>query len=155
MFYPYGANETARTPRFKQRQADRQASWGRQDAAFQQHAYPYEAYQNTVPYQQQTLYQYQPVTPTIPYMQNLAQFTPNTAFQPQPGYQQQPPYPYPYPKNGPFQPQQSNGMQTMLSQFKKPNGQYDYNKMMDTAGQMMSAVNQMSSLFKGVTGFLK
>jgi hypothetical protein len=31
----------------------------------------------------------------------------------------------------------------------------DFNKVMDTAGQMMGAVNQMSSLVKGVTSMFK
>jgi hypothetical protein len=37
----------------------------------------------------------------------------------------------------------------ILSQFKKTNGQFDFNKMMDTTGQMVSAVNQVGSLVKG------
>ncbi|AZB43295.1 hypothetical protein CEF21_13840 [Bacillus sp. FJAT-42376] len=152
MFYPYGTDGTSETaPRIKRRRGSREAGWGfNYQQSPQQHAYPYEAYQQANPFYNQTLYQYQPVTPTLPYMQNLGQFTPNTVFQPQS------PYPYPYPKQGPFPKQQpQGGMQSVMSQFKKPNGQYDYNKMMDTAGQMMSAVNQMSSLFKGVTGFFK
>ncbi|MBS2969364.1 YppG family protein [Metabacillus sp. KIGAM252] len=151
MFYPYGPEGSeAHSPRVKRRRTSREASWGSQIPVYQQHAYPYEAYQQANPYYNQQLYQYQPVQPTLPYLQNLAQYTPNTAFQPQS------PYPYPYPKQGPFPKQpQGSGMQNVMSQFKKSNGQYDYNKMMDTAGQMMSAVNQMSSLFKGVTGFFK
>lgn len=66
------------------------------------------------------------------------------------------PYPTPYPKPMPyFKQPQANGFQNVLSQFKKSDGQLDFNKMMDTAGQMMSAVNQMGGLFKGVTSMFK
>lgn len=66
------------------------------------------------------------------------------------------PYPTPYPKPMPhFKQQQPSGFQNILSQFKKSDGQLDFNKMMDTAGQMMSAVNQMGGLFKGVTSMFK
>jgi hypothetical protein len=44
---------------------------------------------------------------------------------------------------------------SIMSQFKKSNGQYDFNKLMDTAGQMMNTVNQMGSLAKGFTSFFK
>ncbi|HZH62625.1 MAG TPA: YppG family protein [Metabacillus sp.] len=66
------------------------------------------------------------------------------------------PYPTPYPKPMPYfkQPHPS-GLQNVLSQFKKSDGQLDINKMMDTAGQMMNAVNQMGGLFKGVTSMFK
>ncbi|WP_175639683.1 YppG family protein [Metabacillus schmidteae] len=66
------------------------------------------------------------------------------------------PYPTPYPKPMPYfkQPQPS-GFQNVISQFKKSDGQLDFNKMMDTAGQMMNAVNQMGGLFKGVTSMFK
>jgi hypothetical protein len=65
------------------------------------------------------------------------------------------PYPTPYPKPAPYLKQQTSGIQTVISQFKKSDGQLDINKMMDTAGQMMSAVNQMGGLFKGVTSMFK
>lgn len=150
MFYPYGSEGSEyQNSRVKRRRGSRNAQWGNQIHQGYQHAYPYEAYQQGNPYFNQTLYQYQPSQPTLPYLQNLSQYTPNTAFQPST------PYPYPYPKPGPVQNQQTPAMSSFMSQFKKSNGQMDYNKMMDTAGQMMSAVNQMSSLFKGVTGFFK
>ncbi|KXZ18061.1 spore coat protein [Bacillus nakamurai] len=60
--------------------------------------------------------------------------------------------PYPVPRPNQQQPSQFSGI---LSQFKKTNGQFDFNKMMDTTGQMMSAVNQFGSLIKGFTGFFK
>ncbi|MEC1260576.1 YppG family protein [Bacillus swezeyi] len=64
------------------------------------------------------------------------------------------PYPNPYPSPRPnlHQPAQ---FQSFLSQFKKKNGQLDFSKMMDTAGQMMSTVNQVGSLAKGFIGFFK
>jgi hypothetical protein len=65
------------------------------------------------------------------------------------------PYPTPYPKPAPNFKQQPSGIQSVISQFKKSDGQLDINKMMDTAGQMMSAVNQMGGLFKGVTSMFK
>lgn len=65
------------------------------------------------------------------------------------------PFPTPYPKPMPYFKQQSSGFQNVLSQFKKNDGQFDFNKMMDTAGQMMNAVNQMGGLFKGVTSIFK
>jgi hypothetical protein len=65
------------------------------------------------------------------------------------------PYSTPYPKPAPNFKQQTSGFQTVISQFKKSDGQLDVNKMMDTAGQMMSAVNQMGGLFKGVTSMFK
>lgn len=65
------------------------------------------------------------------------------------------PYPNPYPKQPPFVKQKPSGIQSIMSQFKKNDGQFDMNKMMDTAGQMMNAANQMGSLFKGVTSIFK
>ncbi|MFY4776025.1 YppG family protein [Metabacillus sp. RGM 3146] len=66
------------------------------------------------------------------------------------------PYPNPYPKQVPYTKQQNSaGLQSVVSQFKKADGQMDFNKMVDTAGQMMSAVNQMSSLVKGVSSIFK
>ncbi|ASB88752.1 YppG family protein [Bacillus sonorensis] len=82
------------------------------------------------------------------------QIAPFSAYQ-QPVQQVQPfPYPNPYPLPRPnlHQPSQFQGF---LSQFKKKNGQFDFNKMMDTAGQMVSAVNQVGSLAKGFIGFFK
>jgi hypothetical protein len=67
----------------------------------------------------------------------------------------QPMYANPYPKPVPNPKYQAGGISTVMSQFKKPDGQMDFNKVMDTAGQMMGAVNQMSSLVKGVTSMFK
>ncbi|MFS0882437.1 YppG family protein [Metabacillus niabensis] len=65
------------------------------------------------------------------------------------------PYVAPYPKPTPLLKQQPSGLNTIMSQFKKSDGQLDLNKMIDTAGQMMNAVNQMGGLFKGVTSIFK
>ncbi|MEI4791422.1 YppG family protein [Bacillus sp. FJAT-53060] len=64
----------------------------------------------------------------------------------------QPMNPYPLPRP---QKQQSSQFKSVLSQFKKTNGQYDFNKMFDTAGQMMSTMNQVGSLAKGFTSIFK
>ncbi|MGF7489801.1 YppG family protein [Bacillus velezensis] len=66
----------------------------------------------------------------------------------QPGFVN--PYPVPRPNQ-----QQSSQFSGILSQFKKTNGQFDFNKMMDTTGQMVSAVNQVGSLVKGFTSIFK
>lgn len=64
------------------------------------------------------------------------------------------PYPNPYPPPRPNLHQPSQ-FQSFLSQFKKKNGQFDFSKMMDTAGQMVSTVNQVGALAKGFIGFFK
>lgn len=65
------------------------------------------------------------------------------------------PYPTPYPKPMPYMKPPQMGMNSFMNSFKKPDGNIDFNKMMDTAGQVMSTMNQMSSLFKGVTQIFK
>ncbi|AXI39972.1 hypothetical protein CX649_10145 [Bacillaceae bacterium ZC4] len=64
------------------------------------------------------------------------------------------PYPQPYPSTLPMMmPKGSNP--SLLSSFKKADGQMDFNKMIDTAGQVVQTMNQMSSLLKGVTQIFK
>ncbi|MEH7224327.1 YppG family protein [Bacillus sp. JJ1566] len=73
-----------------------------------------------------------------------------------PGYSSygyQAPFQTPYP-TGMGQTQQKGGG-TILNQFKKKDGTYDINKMMDTAGQMVGAVNQVNSIVKGLTKTFK
>lgn len=70
--------------------------------------------------------------------------------QPQASY----PYMNPYPKQS-FVTKQPSGVQSIMNSFKSQDGSLDFNKMMDTAGQMMNAVNQVSSMVKGVGGFFK
>lgn len=61
----------------------------------------------------------------------------------------------PYPKQQFMQKQQPTGVQSMLNQFKTQDGSMDLNKMVNTAGQMMNTVNQVSSMIKGVGGIFK
>lgn len=67
-----------------------------------------------------------------------------------------PTYPYmnPYPKQS-FIPKQPSGVKTIMNSFKAQDGSLDLNKMVDTAGQMMNAVNQVSSMVKGLGGIFK
>lgn len=92
---------------------------------------------------------------------------PSTVYQPPYGYQENVPLMQPPPGMMPMQPpmnpyplprpqkQQPSQFKSVLSQFKKTNGQYDFNKMFDTAGQMMSTMNQVGSLAKGFTSIFK
>ena len=63
-------------------------------------------------------------------------------------------YMNPYPKQS-IMPKQPSGFNSILNSFKTQNGSIDVNKMMNTAGQMLSAVNQVSSLVKGLGGIIK
>ena len=60
----------------------------------------------------------------------------------------------PYPKQS-FIPKQPSGMQSLMNSFKSQDGSVDFNKMMNTAGQMVNAVTQVSSLVKGFGGIFK
>ncbi|MBM7654879.1 YppG family protein [Neobacillus cucumis] len=60
----------------------------------------------------------------------------------------------PYPKNS-FMPKQPGGMQSLMNSFKSQDGSVDINKMVNTAGQMMNAVSQVSNLVKGFGGIFK
>lgn len=97
--------------------------------------------------------------PPYGYQENVPLMQPPEAMnppqmQPPPGMMpMQPPMnPYPLPRP---QKQQPSQFKSVLSQFKKTNGQYDFNKMFDTAGQMMSTMNQVGSLAKGFTSIFK
>lgn len=59
-----------------------------------------------------------------------------------------------YPKQN-YMPKTPGGMQSLLNSFKSQDGTVDFNKMMNTAGQMMNAVNQVSTLVKGLGGIFK
>ncbi len=67
---------------------------------------------------------------------------------------QQNPYQNPYPKQS-FIQKKPSGVQSIMNSFKGQDGSLDFNKMMDTAGQMMNAVNQVSTMVKGVGGMFK
>lgn len=60
----------------------------------------------------------------------------------------------PYPQQA-FMPKQPTGFQSIMNSFKSQDGNLDLNKMVDTAGQMMNAVTQVSSLVKGLGGMFK
>ncbi|WP_040208411.1 YppG family protein [Neobacillus jeddahensis] len=72
------------------------------------------------------------------------------AYMPMNGY----PMMNPYPKNS-VMAKQPGGVQSFMNSFKSQDGSVDLNKMVNTAGQMMNAVNQVSSLVKGFGGFFK
>lgn len=76
--------------------------------------------------------------------------------QPLPNYQQVQPIPmyqHPYPK--PHIPQKPLVTNSFLSSFKNKDGTINMNKMLDTAGLMLNAVSQVSSLIKGIGGVFK
>lgn len=98
-----------------------------------------------------------------PYWQKDHQFLFQNPLQPQEEYYPSPnqypqmngyPSANPYPKQS-FMPKKPGGMQSLLNSFKSQDGSVDFNKMMNTAGQMMTAVNQVSSLVKGLGGMFK
>ncbi len=64
------------------------------------------------------------------------------------------PYMNPYPKQS-FIPKQPSGVQSIMNSFKSQDGSLDINKMMDTAGSMVNAVSQVSSMVKGLGGMIK
>lgn len=112
------------------------------------HAMP--VYQQNTSQQQQNYVPYQQMVQQPNLQQQFTATGSNQSY-----FQNYIPYPNPYPKPVPQFKQSSSGFQTVVGQFKKQDGQFDFNKMMDTAGQMMSAANQMGSLFKGVTSIFK
>jgi len=63
-------------------------------------------------------------------------------------------YMNPYPKQS-FIPKQPSGVQSIMNSFKSQDGSLDINKMMDTAGSMVNAVTQVSSMVKGLGGMIK
>ncbi|MED4989669.1 spore coat protein [Geobacillus sp. NFOSA3] len=65
------------------------------------------------------------------------------------------PYPAPYPKPGPLLTPPSPGIQSLMAQFKKSDGTYDINKMMNTMGQMINTVNQVNGVLKGLINTFK
>ncbi|WP_223593422.1 YppG family protein [Neobacillus bataviensis] len=87
--------------------------------------------------------------PLQPQEEMYHQYQPNQ-FQAMNGY----PMMNPYPKQNVI-PKQPGGMQSFMNSFKSQDGSVDFNKMVNTAGQMMNAVNQVSSLVKGFGGIFK
>lgn len=62
---------------------------------------------------------------------------------------------HPYPKPSFLQKNQGNNISSVLNQFKNQEGSIDFNKMMDTTGQMLNTMNQVSNLVKGVGSIFK
>lgn len=131
--------------------------------------YNWNNYQN--PYNPQVFQpmgqNYQPgfATQNVPfqnqnYSQKDSQFLFHNPLQPQEDmyqqYQAMNGYPMmnPYPKQS-VMTKQPGGMQSFMNSFKSQDGSVDFNKMINTAGQMMNAVNQVSSLVKGFGGLFK
>ncbi|WP_338470052.1 YppG family protein [Niallia sp. XMNu-256] len=71
-----------------------------------------------------------------------------------PMYQNQEPYFHPYPKAS-FLAKPPSSVQNVLNSFKSQDGSLDIPKMVDTAGQMINAVSQVSSVVKGIGGIFK
>ncbi|MGG0239057.1 YppG family protein [Bacillus rhizoplanae] len=61
--------------------------------------------------------------------------------------------PYPMMNKQNYAKQQPSQFSSLISQFKTADGNYDINKMMGTAGQMMNAMNQITGIVKQVGGF--
>lgn len=103
--------------------------------------------------QQESIYQQQNGTQTQHVFQNPLNPSGQNAVHPQ---QQMGGIPYmnPYPK-GSAMAKQPSGMKTVLNSFKAQDGSLDINKMVDTAGQMINAVSQVSSVVKGFGGMFK
>lgn len=64
------------------------------------------------------------------------------------------PYMHPYPKSN-FTNRPPSVMNSIVKSFKAQDGSLDFNKMIDTAGQMMNTVTQVSGLVKGLGGIFK
>ena len=67
---------------------------------------------------------------------------------------QQPLY-NPYPNQQYMQKPQPSTFKSVMNQFKTQDGSVDITKMMNTAGQVMNTVSQVSTMVKGVGGFFK
>lgn len=61
---------------------------------------------------------------------------------------------HPYPKINVVQ-KPSGGLHSVMNSFKGQDGTIDFNKMMNTAGNMMNAVSQVSSVVKGFSSIFK
>ncbi|MFJ5757768.1 YppG family protein [Neobacillus sp. NPDC093182] len=83
-------------------------------------------------------------------LQPKEQIPPNQYMQQMNGYSVMNPYPKP---NAMIK--QPGGIQSLMNSFKSQDGTVDVNKMVNTAGQVVSAVTQVSSLVKGLGGIFK
>ncbi|MDF0726273.1 YppG family protein [Cytobacillus sp. S13-E01] len=89
-----------------------------------------------------------------PYNQNVPYPTPYSSPYPTP-YSASYPTPYPTQQQQPFPQQSPSGVQSIMGQFKNKDGTYNVDKMMNTAGQMMGAVNQIGSMVSGLSKTFK
>ena len=99
----------------------------------------------------------QPMPASQPYQQPAAPYSPfDNPLQPakRPPQFQQPVY-NPYPKQQFMQKPQPSAIKSVMNQFKTQDGSVDITKMMNTAGQVMNTVSQVSTMVKGVGGFFK
>ncbi|MFC5463317.1 YppG family protein [Lederbergia graminis] len=60
-----------------------------------------------------------------------------------------------YPKPNPFIKPKNNQFNSILQSFKTQDGSFDYNKVVNTAGQLMNIFNQVSGMAKGLGGLFK
>ncbi|WP_084374841.1 YppG family protein [Neobacillus soli] len=131
--------------------------------------YAYQQQNTYYPQQQSFAQPYQPgfvpqnvPFPNQPIVQKDSQFLFQNPLQPQDEMIHKQPYipmngypmMNPYPKQSAM-PKQPGGVQSFMNSFKSQDGSVDVNKMVNTAGQMMNAVTQVSSLVKGFGGFFK
>lgn len=79
---------------------------------------------------------------------------PEMSFIPQQPYGMGQSYMNPYPKQSTI-PRPPSGVKSIMNSFKTQEGNFDVNKMVNTAGQMMNAVSQVSSMVKGLGGIFK
>ncbi|CAN7349498.1 YppG family protein [Rossellomorea sp. LjRoot5] len=88
-----------------------------------------------------------------PYFENPLQHKEYNPYQMKAMEQQS--YANPYPKASFMAKPSSGGVSGIMNSFKSQDGSLDFNKMMNTTGQMMGAINQVSSLVKGLGGIFK
>lgn len=104
--------------------------------------------------------QYYGQQPMGPNYQQSTQFTmPNQMYSNVPyptPYSTPTQYPTPYPlQQNQFPQSTPSGVQSIMAQFKNKDGSYNVDKMMNTAGQMIGAVNQISSMVQGLSKTFK
>ena len=148
LFYPYPAPPIEWNPNWYQNQPHHQGPMN-----------PYQYGQGSshlgaMPFVGQSGTLNHPQTPNIfqnplqPHEQTQSYYYPNSQTNPA-NY-----YPNPYPQQS-FNQKQSKGINSVMNSFKAQDGSVDINKMINTAGQMMNAVSQVSSMVKGLGGMLK
>lgn len=116
---------------------------------YQQEYYPNEYYQQM---HHHSAYQYPYMQQENPFQvqqQPLAFYPPNRP-QSQPLGGMGPTYPYPTQKQAKAK---KSVQPNIMSQFKASDGNYDINKMLNTAGTMVNTMNQITGMVKQVGGF--